>query len=110
MIRTGARDAAIAQLRALAQRTGARAAAAAFLLADLATDDGRESEARAAYRALAATSPRTPLAGTARFRAAMIAYAGGASHAAAVELDSLIASDRDGEDCTDPLELTHWPG
>jgi soluble lytic murein transglycosylase len=86
--RTRARDALRAILRTRKTDTSA-AASALFLLGDLATDDGRDAAAREAFRDLATRYPTSPRAPAARFRAATIAYATGATRTAAAEMDTL---------------------
>lgn len=85
----GARSALRAVVRDHQGDSGA--ATALYLLADLATDDLRDSAARAAFRDVARQFPRHPLAPTAAFRGALIAYTSGSPRHAAAELDSLVA-------------------
>lgn len=66
------------------------AAPALFLLADLATDDGRDTEARTGFLDLTRRYPTSSLAASAMFHAAIIAYANGSFAAAARELDALV--------------------
>lgn len=66
------------------------AAPALLLLADLATDERRDGDARDALLTLARRYPRHPYAGGALFRAAIIAFAAGDMRAAAREMDSLV--------------------
>jgi soluble lytic murein transglycosylase len=72
-------------------RDTSAAASALLLLADLATDDGRDAAARSAFLELARRYPTSPLAPAARFRAAVAAYAAGQARQAARELDTLRA-------------------
>jgi len=65
-------------------------APALFLLADLATDDGRDSDARAGFSAVATRFPTSGLAPVALFRAATISYVAGAFDVAAREFDRLV--------------------
>jgi soluble lytic murein transglycosylase len=62
---------------------------ALYLLADLATDEGRDGPAREAYREVAQRYPTSSFAASAAFRAALIAYAAGSPRAAAHEWDEL---------------------
>jgi soluble lytic murein transglycosylase len=65
-------------------------APALFLLADLATDDGRDSDARAGFNAVATRFPTSGLAPAALFRAATISYVAGGFDVAAREFDRLV--------------------
>jgi len=69
----------------------AASTAAMSLYADLATDDGDDSEARTTYLQLARTYPASARAPEARLQAALIALVGSQGAAAARELDSLVA-------------------
>ena len=103
---TGAR----AALRAAANKFAGEAEGAApalYLLADLATDDGRDDDARASFRELYAKYPRSARADDARFRASMIAYVRGDLKSAALELDSLATvAPRSGE----AMAARYWSG
>jgi len=86
----GARNA----LRAVAETyrgdtTGA--AAALYLLGDLATDDGRDDEAQGYFRSLYRTYPTSARADDALFRTALIDYIHGEHRQAALQFDSLVA-------------------
>ncbi|MFL5582777.1 MAG: transglycosylase SLT domain-containing protein, partial [Gemmatimonadaceae bacterium] len=92
LLRGGSASAARTELRALLARHPREtepAADALFLLADLATDEGRDVEARAAFRDLATRYPGARRAPEAAFRAAIIAYVQRNDAAAARELDAL---------------------
>jgi len=65
-------------------------APALFLLADLATDDGRDSDARAGFGAVATRFPTNDLAPAALFRAATISYVAGKFDVAARDFDRLV--------------------
>ena len=65
-------------------------APALFLLADLATDDGRDSDARAGFAEMARRFPTSDLAPASLFHAGVIAYAAGSFDVAAKELDRLV--------------------
>jgi soluble lytic murein transglycosylase len=85
--------AAIAALRAVADRfaTDADAAASAlYLFADLSTDAGNDDAAIAAYRELYTKYPRSPRADDARFRAAILDFAHDRAKQAAIEFDSIV--------------------
>lgn len=62
---------------------------ALYLLADLATDEGRDAPARDAFREVAQRYPTSTLAPSAGFRAAIIALVAGSERTAARELDAL---------------------
>nr|MBA3889865.1 transglycosylase SLT domain-containing protein [Gemmatimonadaceae bacterium] len=68
------------------------AASALYLLADLATDDGRDAAARSAWRELVTKYPSSTLAPTSAFKAALIAYITGDFTAAATEWDAAAAA------------------
>jgi soluble lytic murein transglycosylase len=63
---------------------------ALFLLADLATDDGRDADARAGFLEVSQRYPSSNLAATSLFHAAIIAYASGDFAAAARDFDALV--------------------
>jgi soluble lytic murein transglycosylase len=83
------------------------AASALLLLADLATDDNRDKDARQTLSALLKRFPTGRHATNARFRAGMIAYIQGDRKAAAAEFDSLIARD---SNSTEALAAAYWAG
>ncbi|HET7458526.1 MAG TPA: lytic transglycosylase domain-containing protein [Gemmatimonadaceae bacterium] len=89
----GAGDRAAAQraLRDAAARfpRDTSAANALALLADLATDDKRDADARSLFLRVAREFPSARVAPRSRFRAAVIAIAAGSWRAAATELDTL---------------------
>ena len=109
LLRGGDLTAARAELRQMPARfpRSDAAARALYLLADLATDEGRDDAARRTFRSLAADYPRSPLATRARFNAAIIAYAGGAHATAAQEFDTLRARDPEG---VHAAGATYWSG
>lgn len=85
--------AARSALRAVADQyrgdtTGA--ASALYLLGDLATDDGRDTEAQGYFRTLYRTYPTSPRADDARFRGALIDLVQGDTREAAERFDSLV--------------------
>lgn len=67
------------------------ASSALYLLADLATDDGNDDQARNYFRSLYRSYPTSPRADDARFRAALITYIKGSPAAAAAGFDSVYA-------------------
>jgi soluble lytic murein transglycosylase len=83
------------------------AASAYFLLADLASDDRAESEARRLYRVVANRYPTSRFAPTARFRAAMIVLLGGNPQLAAREFDVLAERHPGSEEA---LGAVYWAG
>ncbi|GLC24590.1 transglycosylase SLT domain-containing protein [Roseisolibacter agri] len=84
----------------------AAAASARYLLADLAVDDGRERDARTAFREVAARHPQSAWAPLAAFRGALLAFSGAPAQAAA-ELDSLVARWPTADERT---AATYWAG
>ena len=82
--------AALRRVTTVFARDTAAAAPALFLLADLATDDGRDAAARNAFTDVARRYPTSRLAPLALFRAGIIAYATGDFGAAARELETLV--------------------
>jgi TolA-binding protein len=83
------------------------AASALLLLADLATDDNRDADARQTLLGLLNRFPSGRHAANARFRAGMIAYIQGNRRAAAAEFDSLVARD---PNSADALGAAYWSG
>jgi soluble lytic murein transglycosylase len=83
------------------------AASAYFLLADLASDDRAEADARRLYRVVANRYPTSRFAPTARFRAAMIVLLGGNPSLAAREFD-LLSERHPGSD--EALGAIYWAG
>ncbi|HEY4217289.1 MAG TPA: transglycosylase SLT domain-containing protein [Gemmatimonadaceae bacterium] len=67
------------------------ASAALFLLADLSTDAGKDSDARTLYQQLYRSYPTASRAADARFNAAIISLIDDNAKRAASELDSLVA-------------------
>lgn len=93
LLRSQGRDAARAALRDLRARwpRDSSAANALNLLADMATDDGRDPAAREAWLMLVRDFPASRLAPFAAFKAAIVAIASGAPRQAAIELDAALA-------------------
>ena len=93
--RSYVRDGRAAESQALLRRVAqtwpkdSAGASALYLLADLATDDRKDSLARATFRQLVKQQPTSRLAPASAFRAAMIALIDGNARRAAVEFDSL---------------------
>ena len=82
-------------------------ASALFLLADLATDEGRDAAARAAFLELVNTHPTSAFAPRAALRAAIIAYVHDSVSRAGREFDALRAR-YSGSD--ESLAATYWAG
>jgi soluble lytic murein transglycosylase len=80
---------------------------ALFLLADLATDEGRDAAARRAYRDGARRFPALPRTARARFLAALIAFSEGAFATAAREWDALAEDDPRGLEAN---AARYWSG
>jgi TolA-binding protein len=85
--------------------TDTSAASALLLLADLATDDNRDQDARQALLTLLTRFPRGRHATNARFRAGIISYIQGDRKAAAAQFDSLVARD---SNSTEALAGGYW--
>ena len=83
------------------------AASALLLLADLATDDNRDKDARDAMMTLLKRFPRGRHATNARFRAGIISYIQNDRRAAAAELDSLVSRD---SNSVEALAAQYWAG
>ena len=93
LLHAGQTSAARAALRKVTQthpKDTTVTAPALFLLADLATDDGRDSDARAGFAEVARRFPTSDFAPGSLFHAAVIAYAAGSFETAARELDRLV--------------------
>ncbi|HEY3013171.1 MAG TPA: transglycosylase SLT domain-containing protein [Gemmatimonadales bacterium] len=108
------RDGQLSQGRAALSRVArsyprdtAAAASAFFLLADLASDDRADVEARRLYRIVATRYPTSRFAPIARFRAAMGALVSGRPKIAAQEFDA-IAERYPGSD--EALGSIYWAG
>ena len=108
LLRAGdGRRARAALERLLVDHPTQRAAASAqFLLGDLASDAGRDTEARRRFRDLARRHPSSALTPNARFRAALIAYVNANFRTASAELDS-VAQLRDARERSASL---YWSG
>jgi soluble lytic murein transglycosylase len=96
-------------LRSITTRypTDTSAASSLLLLADLATDDNRDQDARQTLNAMLKRFPTGRHATSARFRAGMIAYIQGDRKGAAAEFDSLVARD---SNSTEALAARYWAG
>jgi soluble lytic murein transglycosylase len=108
-IAMGNTEAGRATLRAIttAYPRDTSSASALLLLADLATDDNRDQDARQTLTALLKRFPVGRHATNARFRAGIIAYIQGDRKAAAAEFDSLVARD---SNSTEALAAAYWAG
>ncbi|HEY9479342.1 MAG TPA: transglycosylase SLT domain-containing protein [Gemmatimonadaceae bacterium] len=80
---------------------------ALYLLADLATDEGRDAPAREAFREIYERYPTSTLAASAGFRAALIAFVSGAELTAAREMDALAKRHPDSPEA---LAALYWSG
>jgi len=92
-LRSGQTSAGRTALRKVVQafpRDTNAVAPALFLLADLATDEGRDGEARSGFEEMARRYPTSDLAPVSLFRAGIIAYAAGSFDAAKRDFDLLI--------------------
>ncbi|MEA2763718.1 MAG: soluble lytic murein transglycosylase [Gemmatimonadaceae bacterium] len=90
-----------------AYATDTSAASALLLLADLATDDNRDQDARQALLTLLKRFPSGRHATSARFRAGMISYIQGDRKSAAAQLDSLVSRD---SNSSEALAAGYWAG
>jgi soluble lytic murein transglycosylase len=80
---------------------------ALLLLSDLATDEGRDGDARSTLLGIVRQFPASRAAGIARFRAAMISLIAGDQRSAASELDSLLQRTPEGGEA---LAAGYWSG
>jgi soluble lytic murein transglycosylase len=87
--------------------TDTSSASALLLLADLATDDNRDQDARQALLTLLKRFPSGRHATSARFRAGMISYIQGDRKTAAAQLDSLVTRD---SNSSEALAAGYWAG
>lgn len=108
-IALGNTDAGRATLRAIttAYPKDTSSASSLLLLADLATDENRDQDARQALMTLLKRFPSGRHAATARFRAGMISYIQGDRKSAVAEFDSLFARD---SNTTEALAALYWAG
>jgi soluble lytic murein transglycosylase len=109
MLRTAAPEDWRAALRAVVRDypEDSSSATALFLLADLATDEGRDSDARDAFLASARRFPSGPRAPASLFNAAMIAYVQGDFSTAAEEFAALRSGFPQSSEVT---AATYWRG
>lgn len=87
--------------------TDTSAASALLLLADLASDDNRDQDARQTLLAMLKRFPTGRHAANARFRAGMIAFIHGNKKGAAAEFDSLVTRDPNSGEA---LSAAYWAG
>jgi soluble lytic murein transglycosylase len=83
------------------------AASALMLLADLATDQGRDADARSTFLTAANRFPRSRHAPASLFKAGIIAYVARDYRAASAELDSVVALYPNADDA---LAAAYWSG
>ena len=110
LLRSGQLDPAKAAFRDVAKhfsKDTAAAPPALWLLADLATDDRSDDEARKLFLQLARRFPRSRFTPGARLQAALIALLGGHAKRAATELDALATSPEAGDE---GLAASYWAG
>ena len=109
LLALGRRDVARSALRDITTKfpQDTTSASSLLLLADLATDDNRDDDARSAYMSLAKRFPRTRHAPVALFKAGLIAYIGGDYKSAANELDSIVSLYPNADDA---LAAGYWSG
>ena len=109
LLALGKRDAARAALRqiTIAFPKDTSSASALLLLSDLATDDGRDSDARSTMMALVQRFPNSRQAPQALFGAGLVAYINKDYKTASRELDSLVAKYPQSEDA---LAAGYWSG
>ncbi|HEV7392309.1 MAG TPA: tetratricopeptide repeat protein, partial [Burkholderiales bacterium] len=109
LVAMGNTTAGRAALRAIttAYPTDTSAASAYLLLADLATDENRDADARTTLLAMLRRFPTGKHASNARFRVGLISYIQGDRKGAAAEFDSLVARD---SSSTDALAAAYWAG
>ena len=87
--------------------TDTSAASALLLLADLATDENRDQDARQTLLSLLKRFPRGRQATSARFRSGIIAFIQNDRRTAAAQLDSLVARD---SNSVEALAAEYWAG
>jgi soluble lytic murein transglycosylase len=109
LIALGRRDGARSALRDITNKfpKDTSAASALLLLADLATDDNRDADARSAFITAASRFPRARHAPLALFKAGLISYIAGDYRTAANELDSVVARYPNADDA---LAAGYWSG
>lgn len=109
LLALGRRDAARSALRDITTRypTDTSAASALYLLADLATDDNRDANARAAFLSLAQRFPRARHAPASLFKAALFSFIAGDFKTAAAEFDSVVSQYGSSGDA---LAAAYWSG
>jgi soluble lytic murein transglycosylase len=109
LLRTGRLAESRSALQAIvrAGHDPASSSSALFLLADLATDEGRDAAARAAFLEVVRRHPTSALAPRAAFRAAIIAYVHDSVSRAAGEFDALRTRYARNNEA---LAATYWAG
>lgn len=110
LLRNGQLDGAKTAFREVAKRFAKDTAAAPpalWLLADLATDDRNDDQARKLFLQLARRFPGSRFTPGAQLQAALIALLAGHAKKAATELDALAASTRAGDEA---LAASYWAG
>jgi peptidoglycan lytic transglycosylase len=110
LLRSGQLDLAKGAFRDVAKRFSKDTAAATpalWLLADLATDDRNDEQARSLFLQLARRFPRSRFAPGSQLEAALIALLAGQARRAASELDQLAGSPNAG---AESLAASYWAG
>ncbi len=109
LLALGRRDEARSLLRQITTEfsTDTSAAASLLLLADLATDDLRDADARSTLLSLVQRFPNTRQASQALFGAGLVAYISKDYKTAGVELDSIVARYSASDDA---LAAGYWSG
>ncbi|HUQ99389.1 MAG TPA: transglycosylase SLT domain-containing protein [Gemmatimonadaceae bacterium] len=109
LLALGRRDEARTLLRQITTSfpSDTSAASSLLLLSDLATDDGRDADARSTLLTVAQKYPRTRHAPVALFRAGIIAYVARDYKSAAKEFDSVVAQYPNADDA---LASGYWSG
>ncbi len=109
LVRSGRITEGTAALRSLIRRNpnDTATAVARYLLADLATDDLRDMEARRLFREIGRRFPSHRLAPVAAFRGATITWTRGPAERAAAEFDSIVRRYPQSEDA---LAGRYWAG
>jgi soluble lytic murein transglycosylase len=109
LIAMGNAPAAQTLLRSMTSRfpRDTNSASALLLLSDLATDEGRDDDARSTLLGIISQFPHARVAGIARFRAAMISVIGGDQRTAASEMDSLLKLNPESGEA---LAAGYWAG
>ncbi len=109
LLALGRRDAARSGLRDITVKypRDSNSASALYLLADLATDDNRDGDARLAFISLAERFPTSRLAAAARFKAGLLAFVAGDYKTASGDFDTVVSRYNSSDDA---LAAAYWSG